>query len=318
MENDQFSDYIERELAFERSQGVGGTTALKEKEEIAWSLHEAGSAAGGMLLGDSLLRLRNSFSRRDLDVVPFARSLIDKSFHALNAILVKESWDWYFLGIAHEFGRGTRVDHEQAFECFRKAKELGNPYAEFEEIWSKYLSDGAMLEAIFRFRAYKGKLENFAIESSRCLSLLALGPTREIGSYQHAWRVFEISQLLYLALYHAAGHRHINISVEAELRGNIEALEALETPSAGLVLYLIAKRSRRNPTSEKAIHWLRAAVTPDSDEFLSLFKRQRLNREELDLVSEVCASNNWANSKIACYVAAEIKALEMDEEEYDS
>ena len=318
MEDDPFGDYIERGVSFEQSHGLGGSTALKEKEELAWSLHEKGSAAGGMLLGDSLLRTRVSFSRREVKAVPFARALVDESFHALDANADKEHWDWYYLGIAHEFGRGTKVDHEQASECFRRANELGNPYAEFEEIWSKFLSDGRIFEAVLRLRAYDGKLKNFAEASARSLSLLALGPSREIGSHQHAWRIFEISQLLHLFLYHDAGSRHINIAVEAELRGDIELLEEMDSPSAAFVLFLIAKRSRRNPTSNEPLHWLRLAATPDSGEFLSLLKRQHLNEDELALLSEICSTNQWEESEVARYIASELELLEADDEDYDS
>jgi hypothetical protein len=318
MENDPFTDYIERELSFEKSHGFGGSSALKEKEELAWSLHENGSAAGGMLLGDSLLRTRVSFARREVKVVPFARNLVEESFRALDTNSDKDQWDWYYLGIAHEFGRGTKVDHQEAAECFRRAKELGNPFAEFEEIWSRFLSDGELIEAVLRLRACEGRLKDFADASARSLSLIALGPTREIGSYQHAWRIHEISQLLHLFLYHDAGSRHINIAVEAELRSDIDALEEADSASAAFVLFLIAKRSRRNPTSNEPIHWLRLAATPDSGEFVSLLRRQNLTEEELKALSEVCTMNDWKDSEIAKYAASEFELLEADDDDYDS
>lgn len=318
MEDDPFSDYIERGLSFEQSHGFGGSSALKEKEELAWSLHENGSAAGGMLLGDSLLRTRVSFAGRDVKVVPFARNLVEESFHALDTNSDKDQWDWYYLGIAHEFGRGTKVDHQEAAECFRRAKELGNPFAEFEEIWSRFLSDDELIEAILRFREYEGRLKDFADASARSLSLIALGPTREIGSYQHAWRILEISQLLHLFLYHDAGSRHINITVEAELRSDIDALEEADSSSAAFVLYLIAKRSRRNPTSNEPIHWIRLATTPNSAEFFSLLRRQHLTEEELKALSEEFTVNDWEDSEIAKYVSSELELFETDDDDYHS
>ena len=313
MDDDLFTQYVEQGLTFEQSFGQGGSTALKETEDIAWFLHEQGSAAGGIMLGDKLLSNRVSFSRRDIKAVPFARSLVEESFSALISMSDKGQWDWYYLGIAWLFGRGTKVDHKQATDCFRQAKELGNPYAEFEEIWSRYLDDGEMIEAALRFRRCEGKLERYAEASARALSLIALGPSRELGSYKHAWRIFEISQLLHVFLYHDIGSRRINVAVEAEMRTDVEQLESLQSASVALVLYLIAKRSRSNPTSRDAIDWLRGAVTPSSGESFSLLTRQHLNTDELVLVKDICRANQWENSKIARYVSSELE-LSDDEE----
>lgn len=318
MERDLFNDYIQQGLAFEQSYGSGGFPALKKKEGIAWSLYESGSAAGGMLLGDSLLTTRVSYLRRDLKVVPFARTVVDESFQALNEIEEKGEWDCYYLGIAHEFGRGTKVDHKLASEFFQKAKELGNPYGEFEAIWSGFLSDKAIYNAVSRFRSCEGKLACFAAASAQSLSLLALGPARDIGSYPHAWRIIEISQYLHQFLYHDAGSRHINITVEAELRGDVGVLESLNTAAAAFVLYLIASGSRRNPTSEDSNHWLRLAVVPNCIEFVSLAKGRNLSGEELKLILDVCDSNEWCDSEVARFAASEIELLEMDADDYDA
>lgn len=307
--DDPFSDYIERGLAFEQSHGMGGSDALKEKEEIAWTLHAQGSAAGSMLLGNSLLRSRTSFSRKDIHVVPFARALVIESFQALQAIEKKTHWDWYYLAVAHEAGRGTPVNHEQAACCYRRSKEMGNAYAEFEEIWFHYLSHGNIIEAILRFRSCEGRLKNFAEASARSLSLIALGPVREMGSYQHAWRVIELSRLLHEFLYHDAGSRHINIAVEAEWRSDVRQIEDIRSASAAFVLYLIAKRSRRNPTSQEPLHWLRLAATLDSTEFLSIVKRQIHNEDELRLLSDICVANQWSHSELAQFVASELELL---------
>ena len=307
--DDPFSDYIERGLAFEQSYGSGGSDALKEKEEIAWRLYEEGSAAGGMLLGDLLISGRVSFARKDIQVVPFARELVVQSLQALNAIADKTHWDWYYLGLAHDSGRGTTVDYRRAAECYRQSKELGNPYAEFEEIWFEYLSGSNILEAILRFRACEGRLKQYAEASARALSLLALGPVREMGSYQHAWRVFELSRLLHVFLYHDKGQRQLHIAIEAEWRAEVPQLEALGTASSALVLFLIAKRSRRNPTTQEALHWLRLAATPDSKEFFAIVKAQLNDENELRLLSELCAENQWGDSELARFVASELELL---------
>ncbi|MBX7210788.1 MAG: SEL1-like repeat protein [Verrucomicrobiaceae bacterium] len=307
--DDPFSDYIERGLAFEQSYGSGGGDALKAKEAIAWRLHEQGSAAGGMLLGDSLISGRVSFLRKDIQVVSFARELVVRSFQALNAIADKTHWDWYYLGLAHESGRGTTVDYSQAVECYRRSKELGNPYAEFEEIWFEYLARSNILEAILRFRSCEGRLKHFAEATARALSLLALGPVREMGSYQHAWRIFELSRLLHVFLYHDKGQRQLHIAIEAEWRAEVPQLEVLGTASSALVLFLIAKRSRCNPTSQKALHWLRLAARPDSQEFFAIVKGQLNDEDELRLLSEVCAENQWGDSELARFVASEIDLL---------
>lgn len=307
--NDLFTDYIERGLAFEQSYGSGGSASLKEKEEIAWRLHEQGNAAGSMLLGDKLISSRVSFARSDIQVVPFARELVVQSFQALNAIADKTHWDWYYLGLAHDSGRGTTVDYRKAAECYRRSKELGNPYAEFEEIWFEYLAGGPIMGAVLRFRACEGRLKQFAEASAAALSLLALGPVREMGSYQHAWRVFELSRLLHQFLYHDKGQRQVHIAIEAEWRAEVPQLEALESPSSALVLYLIAKRSRRNPTSQKALHWLRLAATPDSQEFFAILKGQLSDEDELRLLSERCIENHWGDSDLARFVASELDLL---------
>lgn len=307
--DDPFTDYIERGLAFEQSYGLRGSDALKEKEEIAWRLHEQGSAAGGMLLGDLLISRRVSFARKDIQVVPFARELVVQSFQALNAIADKTHWDWYYLGLAHESGRGTTVNYSQAVECYRRSKELGNPYAEFEEIWFEYLARNNIMAAILRFRACEGRLKPYAEASARALSLLALGPVRELGSYPHAWRIFELSRLLHVFLYHDKGQRHLHIAIEAEWRADLPQLEALGTASAALVLFQIAKRSRRNPTSHKPLHWLRLAARPDSQEFFAIFKGQLDDEEELQVLSDLCAENHWGDSELARFVASELHLL---------
>lgn len=317
MENDPLTDYIERGLAFESSYGHGGCDAIKAKEDILWQFHESGSVAAGLLLADSLLGLRNSFSRSELDVMPFARTLARESFDALVALEPKTHWDWYSLGCAHASGRGTCVAHAEAAKCFLSAHESGNAYAGYEAIWEAYLGGGAIYEAIHRFRSYEGRLLHFAQLSQTSLGLIAHGPARKIGGYPHAWRIHEITRTMRVFLYHTAGSRRVNIEVEAELRADLEALESMDrSPSAALVLYIISKHSRRNPTSKPALEWLRQAIDKDSPEFLALLKLQQPQLDEVRMLVDACAASGWQDSDLRRFVAGWLEDWEC-EEEYD-
>jgi hypothetical protein len=319
MEIDPLTDFIERGLTFEASFGKGGSNAIKDREDILWQLHESGSPAAGLLLADRLLGLRISFSRKDIDAVPFARTLARESFAALVALEPKTHWDWYALGCAHASGRGgTDVSHAEAAKCFLMAHETGNAYAGYEAIWEAYLGGGSVYEAIHRFRACEGRLQHFARLSQTSLALIALGPAREVGGYSHAWRIHEIAGILRVFLYHTAGSRRINIAVEAELRADQEALETMaQSPAPALVLYLIAKHSRRNPTTKPALEWLRQALDKDSPEFLALLKLQEPNDEEVRMIAEACAACGWQDSELGLIAAQWMKDRECDEDDWE-
>lgn len=314
METDQFTDYIERGLAFEASFGQGGSDAIKAMEDILWELHGCGSLAAGMLLADRLIDLRNSFSRRDIEVVPFARALAHECFEQLLVLGEKSHWDWYALGCAHASGRGTVVAHAEAARCFQRAWEAGNAYAGYEAIWEAYLGGGTILAAIHGFRAYEGRLKSFAETSLASLGLIALGPAREIGSYSHAWRIHEITRIMRVFLYHTAGSRRINVEIEAELRVDLESLEAMgSAPSASMVLYLIAKYSRRNPTSKPALEWLRQAMEHDSPEFLALLRLQEPVVVEMRMIADACAASGCHDSALAHFATEWLRVWEEDD-----
>jgi len=89
---EKFCEFIERGLSFERSCGSRGRKALCDKEAIAWELRDSGGPAGSILPGDDLIRNRVSFLRKDLDVVPFARRMLEEGFAALAAKNDEDSW----------------------------------------------------------------------------------------------------------------------------------------------------------------------------------------------------------------------------------
>jgi hypothetical protein len=221
------------------------------------------------------------------------------------------------LGCAHASGRGTSVAHTESGICFQTAHDTGNAYAGYEAIWETYLGGGSIYEAIHRFRSYEGRLQHFAQASQASLGLIAHGPARGIGGYAHAWRIHEITRIMRVFLYHTAGARRINIEVEAELRADLEALEAMEkSPAAALVLYMISKHSRRNPTSKPAIEWLRQAIDRDSPEFLALLKLQEPQPDEVQMLADACNASGWQDSELGRYAAAWLKDRDC-EEEYD-
>ncbi len=318
MENDPFTEYFEGSLAFEASFGRRGSDDIRAREDILWKLHESGDATAGLLLADRLLDLRISFSRSELDAVPFARELARQSFQALVELEPKTHWDWYALGIAHAAGRGTGVSPLEAAKCYRNAHDYGNAYAGYETIWETYLGGGSIYQAISQFRSYEGRLKNFARASQVSLGLVAHGRVREVGGYAHAWRIHEIGCIMRVFLYHTVGSRRINIAVEAELRADLKTLESPElSPSSAFVLYLIAKHSRRNPTSRTAIEWLRHALDGESPDFLALLKLQEPDAGEMRMIADACAACGWQNSKLARFAAERIKEWECDEE-YES
>jgi hypothetical protein len=315
MDCDKFAEYIERTLSFN---GRGGREALCEKENIAWELHQSAAPAGSVLLGDLLIRNGVSFCRRELDAVPFARKLLKEGFAALAAKETKEHWDWYWLGNCHGLGRGTEVNHGKAADCFRQAREEGNSYAHYEEIWAAYLAGGPGLEAIFRFRYYSGPLQEFAEPSARALALLEMGPVRQVGSTQHICRILELSKLLREFYFHDGAHRHINVRVGKEMSLDVDALKAKGEPSAALALFLIATKSRANPTGKEPDAWLRAAVHPENRELLPLLKREILEEDRLKVVAEVCEANGWSDSPIGRFATWALTKADTEGDDGDS
>lgn len=298
MAPDKFGEYMERTLGFEESFGRGGREALCEAEKLAWDLHAFAAPAGSVLLADKLIRNRVSYCHRQLNVLPFARKLLEEAFVSLSDKAAKNPWDWYWFGICHASGRGTPVDHGRAADCFRRAREAGNPYAHYEEIWSAYLSGVPTLETIYRFRYCSGPLQKFARRSARALALLEMGPPRELGSGQQICRILEISELLHEFYFHDGGHRHINVQVGKEMRLDVDSLKTIATPPAFLTLFLIATKSPTNPTGRAPEAWLRAAVHPDNRPLLALAKREILAQDQLGLIAEVCRENGWGESDI--------------------
>ncbi len=299
MNSDRFTDYIERGLSFE---GSGGSNVLQENERLAWELHDCGGPAGKVLLGDALLRTRISYLRKDVKAVPFARKLLEEGFAALSVKDPKEHWDWYYLGLCHELGRGTPVNHTQAAECFRNAKDAGNAYAEYEEMWSAFLGGTAAIETILQLRIYSGRLKEFAKRSAVALALLEMGPVREIGGGQHMWRILELSNCLREDYYHKAGGAHISVNIEKEFRLDVDSLKSMKTPCAALILFLISERSRSNPTGEQPDVWLCKATHPENSHLLSLVPGNNLSDEHLHSIVEVCIENRWQTSEL-CRVA---------------
>ena len=303
MHADKFREYMERTVSSGES-GIGRMReALCEKESLAWELHHAAAPAGSALLGDLLIRNRISYCNRELKAVPFARELLKQAFASLTALEKKGEWDWYWLGVCHERGRGTPVNHKTAVDCFGHAREAGNPYAHYEEIWAAYLSGTPIVETVFRFRYCSGPLHQFAELSARALALLEMGPPRQIGSDGHVCRIYEISSLLREFYFHDAAHHHINVRVEKEMAGDVDALKAIESPSAALALYLIATKSRSNPTGKEPDAWLRGAIHPDNEALLPITKREILGEEKLQLIVRVCKENGWAESKICRFAS---------------
>ena len=314
MGTDRFAEYIERTLSFGAS-GHNGAQDAYDKEMLAWELHRCAAPAGSVLLGDELIRHRISFCDKQLDAVSFARKLLEEAFTALIAKKAKDRWDWYWLGMCHELGRGTTVDQPKAAACFRHARESGNLFAHYEEIWADYLSGTPALETIFRFRYCSGPLQKFAELSARALGLLEMGPVREVGSTQHILRLIEISKLLHEFYFHDGGKRHISIRVGKEMRLDVDSLKAMANPTAALTLYLIAKQSPANPTDRTPEAWLRDAVHPENHSLLSLMKREIFDESRLEMITEVCQANGWQESKICRFGLWALKQRDGDSEE---
>ena len=287
--------------------GSGGSKKLAEVEEIAWGLHESGEPIGSIMLADKLIGNRVSFSRRGTNAVTFGKEIAEPAFRALEEKHEKSNWDWYYLGICHGFGRGTKIDHSEAAKAFREATRLGNQYSLLEWAWEEYLTGTSRIETIYRLADVEGILEPLARNGIRALRILEFGPVREIGSINHAFRINEISKLLHLSIYHAAASRTINVEVEKEMRLDVEALKALDHSLANFVLFLIAKQSRANPTGESCEVWLEKAIDRDNKIFYAVMKQHYYLEQYQDLITRVCEEKNWQDWQCYQYIQEEFR-----------
>jgi hypothetical protein len=313
MTTDDFQRFLEMGLSIDDAPRP--VDSLQEREALAWRLSESEGPLGKVLLGDLLLGQKVSYLRRDISALPFGRTLVAENFPVLAAQTDKNHWHWYYLGICHESGRGTPVDHAKAEEAFAMAHRLGNDVAGFEEIWAAYLRGASAMETVMRLRNYQGLVKPFARVSAKAIALLALGPVREIGSAEHVFRILELSGLLHEYFYHSAGARHIHVQTEAEMRQDLPPLKNLHTATAAVTLWLIARNSRRNPTGANPEEWLRQAIAPDNTSLAALIRQRVLDKEELDLVADLCDQHGWTDSALDRAVKATLAAIEAEADE---
>ncbi|RYD48589.1 MAG: hypothetical protein EOP83_26310, partial [Verrucomicrobiaceae bacterium] len=146
---------------FQRFQELCLTAAssktMEEKESIAWRLHETAAPEGTILLGDLLIEFGYSKEKPDLKARSYAReTLLPGVVEAMVAKPPADQWDWYWLGIAYEMGRGTDTDHDLAAGAFEKSRLLGNGLAGFEGAWSAQLASGDFSDGAERFSRVEG------------------------------------------------------------------------------------------------------------------------------------------------------------------
>ena len=249
---------------FQRFQELSLTSAslkaMEEKEAIAWRLHETSPPEGTILLGDLLIELGYSKMKPDLKARTYAReTLLPGAFQALVAKPPADQWDWYWLGIAYEMARGTDTNHALAARAFEQSKRVGNDLAGFEEAWSAYLADPNPSGGTQRFTQVEGPLKRCAERAATAFRVLS-APPETPGSESYLIRIRQLAELLHADYRHTGGSRLINVTVEAELRKDLETLKEAGTPLATLTLYFIAKGSRRNPTGETPEVWLTRAL----------------------------------------------------------
>ena len=270
---------------------------MAEMEKIAWRLHEGSDPAGTIMLGDMLLTRGHSYVKGDLKVRAFAHEILPAAHLELVAKPPTDQWDWYWLGISHEMGRGTRVDHEQAAKAFQESRLQGNVLAGFEEIWSAYLAGASATESAARFAAYEGPAKQPALRSAKALNAMA-APPPEVGSESHLARIRELASLRHGDYWHISGHRLINVVAEAEFRKDLEALKALDTPVSALILHVIARSAAHNPTGESPEAWLRKSLSWDNTALLSWFREGNLSAEEIcDLGVE-----GWGKAELEAWI----------------
>ncbi len=277
---------------------------------MAWEIYEGFPPTGGLVLGHLILEQGTSYLKREIGTKDFAKELVSESFPATQRLEEKDGWDYYYLGLSHAYGRGTPRDYSLAADAFTKSVEAGNYYAEFEAIWARYLAGGSRLEAILDLTSLRGKLADFAAYSARALTLLELGPPKELASEAHIARLLLMRRALHDFIYHDHGARQINIAIEKELREGVGELKALKTPRGNLALYLTAWASRTNPTDKDPLDWFRDAVDPEIPELLFLCQKQQLNVEELRIIVQCAQSNGWSDSELASLAARELDLVD--------
>ncbi|MCW1923993.1 hypothetical protein OKA05_15605 [Luteolibacter arcticus] len=261
---------------FQRYQELCLTTAsfktMEEKEAIAWRLHETSAPEGTLLLGDLLIELGYSKLKPDLKARTYTReTLLPGAFQALVAKPPADQWDWYWLGIAYEMGRGTDTNHELAAKAFEQSRLLGNDLAGFEEAWAAYLANGHPAEGAERFSRVEGPLRKCAAAAAAAFKCLS-SPSDPPGSEGYLERIRGLAKLLHADYRHTGGSRRINVTVEAELRKDLEALKEEGTPLGALTLYFVAKGSRRNPTGETEDVWLARSLHRDNGVLLKFLR----------------------------------------------
>lgn len=285
----------------------GWSKEIHAKEGTAWELHEEFPPAGGLVLSGLILQQGRSYLRSEMGTKAFAKQLAAESFQAVLSLQEKDGWDHYYLGMAYQYGRGTTQDYSRAADAFSVANLAGNPYAQFEAIWSRHLAGGSRLDAVLALTDLRGKLADYAAYSARALALLELGRVRDIGSAGHFARILLLKRALHDFIYHDHGARQLRIAIEKELRAGVDELLPLQTPGAFLALYLTAKVSRVNPTGKEAIEWFRQAVGPGIELLETLCERKELSFEELRLIVERAEAEGWTDARLARLAADELK-----------
>jgi len=305
MKDEKFSEYTECCLSLGR---IGGwEKEIKAKEAIAWEVNAEFSPTGGLLLSHLILEQGMSYLRPNIGTKDFARKLAAESFQAVQELEQKDGWDHYYLGLSYQYGRGTDHDCKLAAAAFAAAAQAGNPYAEFESIWAFHLAGGSRLEAILALTDLRGKMADFAAYSARALSLLELGPTREVGSSCHIARILLLKRALHNFIYHDHGARQLRVAIEKELREEVVDLQQLNTTRSHFALYLIASTSRSNPTGAKPIEWFQKAIDPGIEELLILCRRHELKDDELRMIVERAEAEDWRDTLLAKLAASELE-----------
>lgn len=272
-----------------------------EREKLAWHLYENSGTVGSIILGELLLRQERSRVQPNIDAPSFGREIITKALEEIHAKEWKTGWEWYYLGICYRDGICTLVDHAKAAEAFEEAGKLGIAVAAYEYTWATYLS-GRVSEfgAIEAFQREKGLLQKKALASERALTLLALGPTRHIGSREHVFRVLQLTWFRPSDYGSHAAAEHLRRRVAEELAMDVEALKHRGDPLAALTLHFIELSSEGAGTSgEDASSWFFKALHPDNDLLRELILGGYFDPEDLEQAAERCQENGWGDSKLA-------------------
>jgi hypothetical protein len=306
MKDEKFSEYTERCLSLGR---IGGwEKEIKAKEAIAWELHAEFPPAGGLLLSHLILGQGRSYIHPNIGTKEYAKKLAAESFQAVQELEQKDGWDHYYLGSSYQHGLGTHHDWKLAAASYDAAAQEGNPYAKFEFIWALHLAGGSRLEAILALTDLRGKMADFAAYSARALSLLELGPAREVASSCHIARILLLKRALHNFIYHDHGARQLRVAIEKELREEVVDLQRLNTTRSHFALYLIASTSRSNPTGAKPIEWFQRAIDPSIEELLILCRRYELKEDELRRIVERAEAEDWLDTPLAKLAASQLES----------